>query len=190
MRIISGKNKGKRLIAPAKLPSRPTTDMAKESLFNILNNDFYFEEISVLDLFSGTGNISYEFASRGSKHIISVDSSADCIRFIEKTSKELNFGIQAVKQDCISFLQRNNLKYDVIFADPPYEIDPLTFETLTHLVFERNLLHEGGMLIIEHSSHTDLSSLPHFQYFKKYGGTIFSFFYIEDDFEEENDELS
>ena len=94
MRIILGKNKGKRLIAPANLPVRPTTDFAKEALFNIINNYFYFDEISVLDLFSGTGNISYEFASRGCTDITSVDAHSGCVRFIQKTANELEYSIQ------------------------------------------------------------------------------------------------
>ena len=87
MRIVSGTHKSKRIIAPRSLPVRPTTDMAKESLFNILNNNYYFDEVSVLDLFSGTGNISYEFASRGTERILSVDADSNCIRFIQKNSK-------------------------------------------------------------------------------------------------------
>ncbi len=106
MRIISGQYKGKRLIAPKNLPVRPTTDMAKESLFNILNNRYYFQNISVLDLFSGTGNISYEFASRGTEHIISVDQNFHCIQFIKKTIAQLQFEkeITPFKSDVFKFL--------------------------------------------------------------------------------------
>ena len=93
MRIISGSHKSKRIKAPSKLPVRPTTDMAKESLFNIINNDFYFDEISVLDLFSGTGNISYEFASRGTRKILCVDINENCVKFIQKTSQNHDFKI-------------------------------------------------------------------------------------------------
>ena len=96
MRIISGSHKGRRITAPKGLPVRPTTDMAKEALFNILNNNYYFEDLEVLDLFSGTGNISFEFASRGSKEIVAVDKDYRCIKFIAKMAKELDFNISAM----------------------------------------------------------------------------------------------
>lgn len=176
MRIISGKNKGKRLVAPQKLPVRPTTDFAKEALFNILNNLYYFNEISVLDLFSGTGNISYEFASRGCEHLISVDSHSGCIQFINKISDELKFGINAIKSDVYTFLQKTTQTFDVIFADPPYDFQQDKFNEIIQLVFNKNLLNENGILIIEHSKHVELETLPHFSYDKKYGGSVFSFF--------------
>ncbi|GIZ14968.1 RsmD family RNA methyltransferase [Capnocytophaga catalasegens] len=176
MRIISGKNKGKRIIAPSKLPVRPTTDFAKEALFNILNNHFFFDDICVLDLFAGTGNISYEFASRGTTHITSVDSDISCIKFIQKTANELDFDIQAVKADVYIFLEKTNAQYDIIFADPPYEFSMELFSKIISLIFKRNLLEDEGMLIVEHSIHTDLSDVPNFSYCKKYGGCILSFF--------------
>lgn len=176
MRIISGKNKGRRLTAPSKLPVRPTTDFAKESLFNILNNYFYFDEISVLDLFSGTGNISYEFASRGCEHITCVDSHLGCTKFIEKTANELEYNIQVFKADVYSFLEKHTGTYDVIFADPPYDFPQSSFENIVSLVFEKQFLTPEGMLIIEHSAHTSLEHLPNFDSSKKYGGNMFSFF--------------
>ncbi|GIM49331.1 RsmD family RNA methyltransferase [Capnocytophaga stomatis] len=179
MRIISGKNKGKHLIAPAKLPVRPTTDFAKEALFNILNNNYYFDEISVLDLFAGTGNISYEFASRGSQNIISVDSHSGCVQFITKTAKELEYSITTLKSDVYSYLKKTNQKFDVIFADPPYDFTQEKFAEIVDLVFDRNLLNEGGVLIIEHSKQTDLEDVSNFSYSKKYGGNLFSFFELE-----------
>lgn len=185
MRIISGKYKGKRLIAPAKLPVRPTTDFAKEALFNILNNSFYFDEVTLLDLFAGTGNISYEFASRGCKQITSVDENSGCIQFIQKISKELDFPIRTFKSDVFKFLEKTSVKADIIFADPPYDLTGQQFATIAATVFERNLLSNEGYLIIEHSKHTDLSELPFFSFSKKYGGSIFSFF--ETDTEEEGD---
>jgi len=163
MRIISGKNKGKQLIAPAKLPVRPTTDFAKEALFNILNNYYYFDELSVLDLFAGTGNISYEFASRGCPSLIAVDSHSGCVQFINKTARELDYPITVLKADVYEYLKRTVL---------PIE----KFTEIAELVFERDFLNENGTLIIEHSSRTDLSNLPHFVTSKKYGGCVFSMF--------------
>lgn len=176
MRIISGTYKGRRITAPKKLPVRPTTDMAKEGLFNILNNHFYFDEISVLDLFSGTGNISYEFASRGTSEITAVDSDYGCIQFIEKTSEELEMGISTLKSDVFSFLEKTGLKADIIFADPPYNMDLEDFENIAKIVFERNLLKQEGQLIIEHAKQMNLSHLENFNNQRKYGGSVFSFF--------------
>ncbi|MBM1107847.1 RsmD family RNA methyltransferase [Aurantibacter crassamenti] len=178
MRIISGTYKGKRITAPKKLPTRPTTDMAKEGLFNILNNHYYFEDCSVLDLFSGTGNISYEFASRGTTQITAVDANANCIKFIDKTTKELDFSIEAIKSDVFKYLSRVKSKTDIIFADPPYALTTEEFEKIVMLVFKNDLLLEEGQLIIEHSPHTDLSEVQHFSNKRKYGGSVFSFFQI------------
>nr|WP_298997887.1 RsmD family RNA methyltransferase [uncultured Allomuricauda sp.] len=176
MRIIAGTYKGKRLTAPKKLPVRPTTDMAKEGLFNILNNRYYLEHLKILDLFSGTGNISFEFASRGSKSIIAVDSYASCVQFISKTAKELGFPIQAIKSDVFKFLERTSEKADIVFADPPYNLPFDEVAKIVLLVFERKLLLEDGLLIIEHSDQTDLSTIEHFSEARKYGGSVFSFF--------------
>lgn len=176
MRIISGKYKGRRIIAPKNLPVRPTTDMAKESLFNVLNNLFYFDDISVIDLFAGTGNISYEFASRGTKSIYAIDKHFGCTRFIHETAKAFDLPINAYKSDVFKFLEKTNLTADIIFADPPYDFDGETFVKIADLVFERNLLNEEGLLIIEHSKHTDLSGHERYGYSKKYGGNVFSFF--------------
>ncbi|WP_298994458.1 16S rRNA (guanine(966)-N(2))-methyltransferase RsmD [Polaribacter marinivivus] len=184
MRIISGKYKGRRLKAPKNLPVRPTTDMAKESLFNILNNFYYFDGISVLDLFSGTGNISYEFASRGTKKVVAVDGNYNCVKYINATAKEFNFDIITYKSDVYKFLEKTTLQSDVIFADPPYNFEKEQFIKIADLVFDNNLLLEEGLLIIEHSKHTDLSDHSYYSYQKRYGGNVFSFF--EKDTTEEN----
>ena len=176
MRIVSGSHKGKRLIAPKKLPVRPTTDMAKEGLFNILNNRYDIDELKVLDLFSGTGNISFEFASRGSNSIVAVDSYAGCVQFISKTAKELNFPIRTVKSDVFKFLEKTRDKVDIVFADPPYNLPLEQFEKIVLLVFRNELLLEDGILVLEHSDQTDLSQLDYFSDSRKYGGSIFSFF--------------
>lgn len=176
MRIISGTNKGKRLVAPKKLPVRPTTDMAKEALFNILNNNFQFSQLSILDLFSGTGNIAYEFASRGSKEITAVDANYDCVKFIKKTAQELDFDISTIKSDVFKFLEKAYVKADIIFADPPYDFEENEFLKIPQIVFEKNLLNQNGQLIIEHSKHTNLSNFPNFIEARRYGGSVFSFF--------------
>ena len=176
MRIISGRLKSRRLSAPKNLPVRPTTDMAKESLFNILNNTYYFDAISVVDLFSGTGNISYEFASRGTKKICSVDAHAGCIRYINTTAKELDLDITTFKSDVYKFLKKTPLKADVIFADPPYDFEEEQFLKIVNLVFDREILNESGVLIVEHSKHTDLTTHKKHIYDKRYGGNVFSFF--------------
>lgn len=180
MRIISGKHKSKRLQAPKNLPVRPTTDMAKEALFNILNNEFYFQEISVLDLFSGTGNISFEFGSRGTENITAVDAHFGCVKFINTTSKELDLEINTYKSDVFKFIEKTNQKFDVIFADPPYDFEVEKFEKIVSTVFEKNLLNEDGILVLEHSKHTDLTENKHLSYQKKYGGNMFSFFESEE----------
>ncbi len=163
-------------MAPKKLPVRPTTDMAKEALFNILNNTYYFEDLTILDLFAGTGNISFEFASRGTTDLVAVDADFGCIRFIDKISKELDFGISTVKSDVFQFLGKTVIKADIIFADPPYDFPIEEFAKLPELVFKNELLNEDGILIVEHSKHTDLSHLNHFHKNRRYGGSIFSFF--------------
>ena len=176
MRIVSGIYKGRKIVAPAKLPVRPTTDMAKEALFNILNNQYYFDDISVLDLFSGTGNISYEFASRGTENITAVDNHYGCIKFINSTAENFEMPIKTIKSDVFKFLENFRQQHSIIFADPPYDFDVELFSKIPQLVFKNNLLQEEGLLIIEHSKHTDLSNLEHYSHSKKYGGNMFSFF--------------
>lgn len=188
MRIISGKYKGRRIFPPKGLPVRPTTDMSKEALFNVLNNHFSFEGLKILDLFAGTGNISFEFASRGSTPITSVDADFGCVKFIKQVAAEYDFNIAATKSDVFTFLERNKATYDIIFADPPYALDQKTFEKIVLLVFEKNTLQEDGMMVIEHSKYTKLDHLIHFSFKKSYGGSIFSFFEMEKSIDEETDD--
>lgn len=176
MRIVSGKFKGRRITAPGNLPVRPTTDMAKEALFNILNNTYYFDQVSVLDLFSGIGSISFEFASRGSTDIVSVDAHANCVKFLDKINAELQAGIKTVKSDAFSFLEKTHKKFDVIFADPPYDMEAHKFNELLTLIYDKDLLEEEGILIVEHGKKTDLSEHPKFERVRKYGSNLFSFF--------------
>lgn len=185
MRIISGKYKGRRIQPPKNLPVRPTTDMSKEALFNVLNNHFSFEGLKVLDLFAGTGNISYEFASRGSSPITSVDGDFGCVKFIKQIAAEYDFTIAATKSDVFKFLESCKTTYDIIFADPPYGLDQATFEKVVLLVFEKNLLNEEGMMIIEHSKYTKMEHLDNFSFQKSYGGSFFSFFEFNNTHDEE-----
>jgi 16S rRNA (guanine(966)-N(2))-methyltransferase RsmD len=150
--------------------------MAKEALFNILNNSYAFGEVSVLDLYAGTGNISYEFASRGSQLITAVDANPHCIRFIQKTAASLNLPITAIKSGAPEYLAKTGLDFDIIFADPPYNQALADFKILLNLVFDKDLLKEDGVLIIEHSKHNDLSGQVNFQGSRKYGSSVFSFF--------------
>lgn len=176
MRIISGIHKGKRITAPKNDAIRPTTDFAKEALFNILNHNFYFSELAVLDLCCGIGSISFEFGSRGCSNIISVDQQSGTLSFINNTAKQLDLNITTVKSDLFKFLDKTPLTFDVIFTDPPYSFTKEQFERIVKTTFDRNLLLEDGYLIVEHSKQTDLSQLPHFEYAKKYGSSMFSFF--------------
>jgi len=190
MRIVSGTHKSRVITAPKNLPVRPTTDLSKEALFNILNNRFHFSEIRVLDLFSGTGNISYEFASRGCKNIKAVDAHYGCVQFIKKTAEGFEFPIDAVKSDVFQYLESRNQTFDFIFADPPYDLPQESFEKIVELVFKHERLSEDGLLVIEHSKHTKLSHLGHFSTQKNYGGSVFSFFEIEiEEIEEKNADL-
>ncbi|HEY4629035.1 MAG TPA: RsmD family RNA methyltransferase [Flavobacterium sp.] len=190
MRIISGKYKGRRISPPKGLPVRPTTDMSKEALFNVLNNHFSFEGLKILDLFAGTGNISYEFASRGSTPITSVDGDFGCVKFIKQVATEFDFNIAATKSDVFTYLERCKTSYDIIFADPPYALDQATFEKIVSLIFEKELLNQDGMMVIEHSKYTKLDHMINFSFKKSYGGSIFSFFEIESDSDNENDDES
>lgn len=176
MRIISGVHKGRKIIAPNNLPIRPTTDISKESIFNILSNQYFFNEIRVLDLFTGSGNISYEFASRGVKQIDCVDNNFNCINFIKKTSELLNMNLNLFKIDVNNYLNKINNRYDIIFADPPYNYSLNELENIIKNIFERSLLNDFGVLIIEHSKFIKLNDLNNFNKMKKYGNCCFSFF--------------
>ncbi|MDD2636157.1 MAG: 16S rRNA (guanine(966)-N(2))-methyltransferase RsmD [Bacteroidales bacterium] len=175
MRIIGGKYRGKSIIPPANFNARPTTDFAKEALFNIINNYFNFENIDILDLFSGTGSISYEFGSRGVKSIVAVDSNYQNTEYIEKQFDTLGFeDARVYKSDVLRYLNHCKQKFDLIFADPPYMLENI--EEVYHSIFKNELLTEASLLIIEHSAKNDLSSLPFFVMEKKYGSVHFSFF--------------
>ena len=147
MRIIGGTLKGLRLNSPKNLPVRPTTDLAKEALFNILQNQIEFENIKVLDLFAGTGNISLEFASREAAQVISVDRSVQCIHYINDTARQHKLSqIKTYKADVFKFLEMETGQYDLIFADPPYDLNGIP--EIAKIVFDKKLLLPDGMLMI------------------------------------------
>ena len=175
MRIISGIFRGRLIRPPAGFKARPTTDFAKESLFNILSNQYDFEELDVLDLFSGTGSISYEFASRGARSVVSVELAPSHFRFIQETCRALGLEqISPVRTDAFRYLMKPYLSFDVIFADPPYDHPRL--EELPDLVLSTNILEAGGLFILEHPGNHDFSAHTGFSQHRKYGGVNFTFF--------------
>lgn len=175
MRIIGGKLKGLRLNPPANLPVRPTTDLAKEALFNILQNQIELEGIKVLDLFCGTGNLSFEFASRGAESVQSVDRSFHCVKYVNDMSRQHGLSqIKTFKADVFKYLEHETAQYDMIFADPPYDISRIP--EIPVLVFDKNLLKPNGLLIVEHQSMQNLGNHPCFVEQRRYGHSSFSFF--------------
>ncbi|MBL6962632.1 MAG: RsmD family RNA methyltransferase [Bacteroidetes bacterium] len=175
MRIISGSKKGIIIRPPSGMPVRPTTDFCKESLFNILDNQIHFNRVSVLDLFAGSGAISFEFASRGSKDIISVDNHPKSIGFVKSESSRLGFKqIRTVRAEALKYIQNTSKTFDIIFADPPYNYSQ--YEDLIDHVFKSNQLNNNGMLIIEHAGNLDFSQHVFFKEKRKYGQSSLSFF--------------
>ena len=175
MRIISGKYRKKRILPPKNLKVRPTTDIAKEGLFNILSNNLDIESLKVLDLFSGTGSISYEFASRGCNNITSIELNYRNFSFIRKTVNDLSFNqIKVIKTNVFVYLKQCREKYDLIFADPPYNLNDI--EKIHELIFKNSLLNKEGLLIIEHSKRIKFTGLDGFFDKRIYGSVNFSFF--------------
>ncbi len=175
MRIIGGRLKGIRFNAPDSLPVRPTTDMAKEALFNILYNTYDFDSCNVLDLFCGTGNISFEFASRGVKQVTAVDKHSGCVYWVKYVIEKHKLDeIDVQKADVFKFLASHDKPYQIIFADPPYDLP--TIPRIPELVMERNLLTDNGMLIVEHPSLLKLNNQPGYTETRRYGNSSFSFF--------------
>lgn len=175
MRIISGKNKGRQIIAPKNLPVRPTTDFAKESLFNILYNKVSLTEIDVLDLFAGTGNISYEFGSRDCKSITAVDINHNCTQFIHQTAVKLNYkNLFIIQADYKAFIKNTNKTWDIIFADPPYNMEGIG--EIPKLIFDNQLLNSDGLVILEHNKSIDFVQHTEFFDHRCYGKVNFTFF--------------
>jgi 16S rRNA (guanine(966)-N(2))-methyltransferase RsmD len=176
MRIIGGRLGGRRIQVPGNLPVRPTTDLSKEALFNILVNRFDFESLTVLDLFSGTGSLSLEFASRGAASVTSVDTSYHCVRFLKETAQTLKFeAIRTLKADVFRFVTQEKKAFDIIFADPPFDHPKL--RALPGLITGRSLLRdEESLFIMEHPSSMQFDHFPGFSDRRQYGYSSFSFF--------------
>lgn len=175
MRIISGKYKGKQIRPPRSFKARPTTDFAKESLFNILANHYDFEDLDVLDLFSGTGSIAYEFASRGARSVVAVELAQPHFRFIQDTCRAMDLEqITPIRTDAFRYLNKPYQSFDVIFADPPYDHPELA--KLPDLVISTSILIEGGIFILEHPGSFDFSAHQAFSQHRKYGGVNFTMF--------------
>jgi 16S rRNA (guanine966-N2)-methyltransferase len=175
MRIISGQFGGRRFSPPKNLPVRPTTDQAKEALFNIFNNNFDFENIKVLDLFAGTGSISFEFASRGVSSITSVDQNYNCCSFIKSTAEQLGVSLHVQKSDVFKWVENNKgRKFDLIFADPPYDLKNL--KDIPELIFKNEVLSENGWFVLEHPREYKFAEHSNFREHRNYGNVNFSVF--------------
>ena len=175
MRIISGIYRGRTINPPRTLRARPTPDFAKENLFNVLTNIVDFEDIDVLDLFSGTGSISYEFASREAHSVTSVEINSVHHNFIRQTARDLKFeNFYAVKANVFLYLKSCTKKFDLIFSDAPYDLEGS--DEVIKLVFERDLLKDEGFLIFEHSKEQNFEEHPNFWQTRSYGSVQFTFF--------------
>lgn len=176
MRIISGIHGGRRISPPAAMPhTRPTTDIAKEGLFNILQNNLDIPSLKTLDLFGGTGCISYELASRGVENLTIVEKDPKMHAFIVKTAAMLSFDhCKVMKQDVFSFMRSCNETFDFIFAGPPYALT--TIDELPIMVFKQQLLNKGGWFVLEHTPRNDYKTFEHYRTERNYGTTIFSIF--------------
>jgi len=178
MRIISGKYKGRRISPPSNITARPTTDFAKEGLFNILNNQIDFEGIDVLDLFAGTGSISIEFVSRDCNSVISIEQNDRHCAFIRKICTDLKIdNLSLMKADVFKFITSCHSQFDMIFADPPYDLEQLP--EIPDLIFKHNLLKADGLFVMEHSSKTNFEKHPNFVEHRHYGNVNFSFFKVK-----------
>ncbi|HCS20441.1 MAG TPA: 16S rRNA (guanine(966)-N(2))-methyltransferase RsmD [Bacteroidetes bacterium] len=174
MRIIAGKYKGHVIHAPKSIPARPTTDRSKESLFNILNNRLDLEGLRVLDLFSGTGNMAFEFASRGAKLVHAVDQHATAVHFINSSFETLGYKTgKAFKANALTFFNRASQPYDLIFADPPYGLPGIP--QFVEAIMTSTLLQEGGLFILEHAVQVVPGDKSRVDY-RVYGQSAFSFY--------------
>ncbi len=177
MRIISGKFKGRKFYPPAKKwPTRPTTDYAKEGLFNILMNEIDFEETKMLDLFGGTGNHCYEFVSRGCSDVTYVDKFGPAVKFVHQVAKELELSdqIRIVKSDVFRYMKKCEERFSYIFAGPPYPLPNL--DEIPDRLFAAHILDKKGVFVLEHNPNHNFEDHPNFVKSRNYGSTIFAFF--------------
>lgn len=175
MRIISGKYGGRRFNPPPSFKARPTTDFAKENLFNVLNNEIDWEDVEALDLFGGTGSISFELASRGCKQVTCVEKQFSHAAFIEKVQGQLKIdNMKVFKMDVFKYLSFCKDQFDLVFADPPYDLK--NFADVPRLVLEKDMIRDGGLFILEHSKDYDFSSYSPFRERREYGSVNFSIF--------------
>lgn len=172
MRIISGSHKRRKIVPPKNLELRPTTDIAKEAVFNIIENRYIIANKSMLDLFSGTGNIAFEFASRGTKDVVAIDKNKDCINFINKTAKNFSLKVNAICSDSFKYVKYCEQKYDFIFADPPYNFK--NYHELKDEIIKRNIINKNGLLVIEHDKNTVFHDKN--SELRRYGRVHFSIF--------------
>ena len=180
MRIIGGEHGRRRINPPANMPhTRPTTDIAKEGLFNVISNNLDIEELKTLDLFGGTGSISYELASRGAQDLTIIEKDPKMYEFIKKTAGELKLeNFKVIKLDVFKFIEQCADKFDFIFAGPPYALGNI--DDLPKLIFEKQLLNPKGWFVLEHTPRNDYKKFPFYATERNYGTTIFSIF-IEND---------
>lgn len=176
MRVIAGELRGRRFCPPHDFSARPTTDFAKENLFNVLENFVDFEAVTVLDLFSGTGSISYEFASRGCRNIVSVEQSFKHQRFIAETIRKFDISnfVRSIKGDAFKYIAGTNQQFDIIFADPPFDLP--TVETLPDAIINHQIIKPEGLIIIEHSDAKKFLEHPWREQTRSYGKVNFTFF--------------
>ncbi len=176
MRIIGGEHGGRKFNPPSKMPyTRPTTDIAKEGLFNVLQHKLDFEKLKTLDLFGGTGSISYELASRGVQDLTIVEKDNAMYEFIKKTAAELRIeGLKTVKMDVFKFMEQCRDKFDFIFAGPPYALTNI--DDLPKMVFEKQLLNPNGWFVLEHTPRNEYKSFPYYKSERNYGTTVFTTF--------------
>ena len=172
MRIVAGTHKGRKINPPNNLTVRPTTDRAKEALFSIIDSRYFFTEKTMLDLFSGTGNIAFEFASRGVEKSLAIDNNSSCVAFIKSTAESFNLNVSAIQSDGLTYVQNCKEKFHFVFADPPYDYE--NYQQLKQVIFENNLIKKEGLLIIEHDKGTifDDDNVE----VRKYGAVHFSLF--------------
>lgn len=174
MRIIGGHLKGRKIVAPKGLPVRPTMDIAKEAIFNFLKHHIDLQGASVLDLFTGTGNMSYEFISRGADRVVSVDMNTRCISFVRQTAQNLDIDLEVIRRDVYKYIPKITDKFDLVFADPPYMDKNIS--QLPELVLPQQILNPGGLLIVEHGHDLTLPQNDSWLEVKKYGNSHFTIY--------------